>query len=194
MRRPIFAALAVALWLSGCNTVEVIPDGSYSRAVLANSPPLPDWALEGRMSLSGGKEAWSANLLWQHDPAHDELKLSGPLGQGATIIRLQGETVSIDRGGGNVQTSAQPEAFINQQLGMDVPIKALAYWIVGLPATEQAYVDMPSGFRQAGWLVEYKQMQTVGHRVLPRKMTVMNGQAKLKLIIEQWVIKGEDGH
>jgi outer membrane lipoprotein LolB len=145
------------------------------------------------LSLSGNNDSWSANLWWGHSLVQDELKLSGPLGQGATVIRLNGDNVSIDRGDGNVQTSTQPEAFISQQLGMSVPIKALRHWIAGLPEPEQAFVDMPSGFQQAGWLVEYKQMQPVEKQVLPRKMTVMNGKAKLKLIIEQWVLHGADG-
>ncbi|MDD5272460.1 MAG: lipoprotein insertase outer membrane protein LolB [Methylovulum sp.] len=188
-----FAALALALLVSACNNVDVVPDGSYSRAVLAKQPPVGHWALDGRLSLSGVKDSWSANLAWAHG-SDDVLKLSGPLGQGATVIRLNDDAVTIDRGGGKVQTSPQPEAFINQQLGLSVPIRALSYWVVGLPEPGQAFVDMPSGFRQADWLVEYKQMQPAGQRLLPRKMTVMNGQAKLKLIIEQWVIKGEDGH
>ncbi|MDD2724440.1 MAG: lipoprotein insertase outer membrane protein LolB [Methylovulum sp.] len=187
------AVLALVFLVSACSSLDVVPDGAYSRAAMEDLQPLAQWSLEGRLSLSGNKDSWSANLLWDHDPAQDQLKLSGPLGQGATLIRLNGGLVSIDRGGGKVQTSAQPEVFINQQLGMSIPIRALSYWIVGLPEPGLAFVDVASGFSQSGWMVEYKQMQSASNRSLPRKMTVMNEKVKLKLIIEQWVLNGTDG-
>ncbi|WP_019866387.1 lipoprotein insertase outer membrane protein LolB [Methylovulum miyakonense] len=191
--RIIFSALSLVLLLSACSSVDVAPDGTYSRSALQDLGPLAEWSLDGRLALSGNKDSWSASMAWEHEGAQDQLKLSGPLGQGATVVRLNGDVVSIDRGGGNVQTSNQPEAFVNQQLGMSVPIKALSHWIVGLPEPGPAFVDIPSGFRQSGWMVEYKQMQQVDKRVLPRKMTIMNDRVKLKLIIEQWVVKGSDG-
>jgi outer membrane lipoprotein LolB len=173
--------------MSGCAAIDVAPDGSYSRAALSALKPLERWAFDGRLSLTGQKESWSASIAWEHTPVEEHLKLSGPLGQGATVIRLAGERATIDRGAGNVQVSTQPEAFINQQVGLSVPIKALRYWTIGLPDPEQSFVEIGSGFRQSGWLVEYKQMQQMNNRTMPRKMTVMNGQVKLKLIIDQWV-------
>jgi len=190
----VFVVWVLVSLLSACSSLDVIPDGAYSRAALENLSPLAKWSLEGRLSLSGSKDSWAANLLWDHDPSQDRLKLSGPLGQGATLIRLNGDLVSIDHGDGKVQTSVQPEIFINQQLGMSIPIMALKYWIVGLPEPGKAFVDMVSGFSQSGWLIEYKQMQLASNRSLPRKMTVMNEKVKLKLIVEQWVINGTDGH
>lgn len=192
MRRLLPLTAALAVLLAACDSANVIPEGEYSRAALAKMEPLGSWSLEGRLALSGAKDSWSANLLWQHDKSSDQLKLSGPLGQGGAIIRLDGTTVSIDRGGGNVQTSTQPEAFINQQLGMSVPLSALRYWVVGLPEPDRAFVDITTGFRQAGWLVEYKQMQVVNKRLLPRKMTVTGTDVKLKLVIEQWDLHEAD--
>ena len=47
---------------------------------------------------------------------------------------------------------------------------------------------MPTGFTQAGWLIDYKQMQSVNNLAMPYKITVSNEQLKLKLIIDQWVL------
>ncbi len=187
--RPLGMAW-LAIGLVACSSVDVAPDGSYSRELVSGQVLMDKWSLDGRLALSGGKDSWSANLSWAHESTEDNLKLSGPLGQGATVVRLSGKQVTIDRGGGNVQVSDQPEDFVNQQLGMSVPITALRYWIAGLPEPGQPFVDTPSGFHQSDWLIEYKQMQPAAGRVLPRKMTVMNGQVKLKLIIERWVVNG----
>ena len=87
-----------------------------------------------------------------------------------------------------MQTSTQPEEFINQQLGMFVPVRSLRYWVVGLPEPSRSYKETAVGFNQSGWLSEYKQMQPVDDESMPRKMTVMNNQVKLKLIIDHWVL------
>ncbi len=147
------------------------------------------WSFEGRLALTGEREALSANISWEHGPDADKIKLSGPLGQGAVVILLAGNVVTIDRGGGDVQSSTQPESFINQQLGTFVPVRSLRYWVVGLPEPSLSFKDTNLGFNQAGWLNEYMQMQSVTvDRTMPRKMTVMNGRVKLKLIIDHWDI------
>jgi outer membrane lipoprotein LolB len=114
--------------------------------------------------------------------------LSGPLGQGATLIELTDTTVVIDRGDGKVHKSTEPEAFINQQLGAFVPIRSLRYWVIGLADPTQPATKIPNGFKQGDWLVEYKQQQSTENDALPRKITVMNTQVKLKLIIDQWTL------
>jgi outer membrane lipoprotein LolB len=149
---------------------------------------LERWSFDGRLALTGQNDSWSANISWEHSPEAEKIKLSGPLGQGTVVISLKGNVVTIDRGGDDVQTSAQPEEFINQQLGMFVPVRSLRYWVVGLPEPSGAYKDTESGFNQSGWLNEYKQMQPVDNGTMPLKMMVMNKQVKLKLIIDHWVI------
>lgn len=144
------------------------------------------WAFSGRLALLSKKDGWSASIDWLHDAGAEEISLSGPLGQGATRIRLTESLATIDRGNGDVRTSAQPDEFVNRQLGVFVPVHSLRYWVVGWPEPDRGADETDSGFRQSGWLVEYAQMQSVGDWGMPRKITVSNGQVKLKLIIDQW--------
>jgi outer membrane lipoprotein LolB len=176
------------LTLSACSTVPVEPEVSYSKTARERLYNLEQWSFDGRLSLTGKNDSWSANISWGHKPDDEKIKLSGPLGQGATVIQLTGDLVTIDRGDGRAQSSTQPEEFINQQLGMFVPVSSLRYWVVGLPEPTGAFIETSTGFKQAGWLVEYKQMQPVDHQSMPRKITVTNEQVKLKLIIDQWVL------
>jgi outer membrane lipoprotein LolB len=174
------------LLLTACSTVSVTPVETYSKTTRNKVYTLRQWSLEGRLALSTGKDSWSATMAWQHEPELERIKLSGPLGQGATLIRLSKEGVVIDRGGNNVQTSTNPEQFITQQLGMAVPIRSLRYWIVGMPEPNLAVFETEDGFKQGQWLVKYKEMQAVGSQLLPRKMTVINDQIRLKVMIDQW--------
>jgi outer membrane lipoprotein LolB len=179
---------SLVLMLSACSTVPVEPEVYYSKIAREHFYKLERWSFDGRLALTGKNDSWSASINWGHQPDDEKIKLSGPLGQGATVIQLTGDVVTIDRGNGQAQSSTQPEAFINQQLGMFVPVHSLRYWVIGLPEPTSAFVETATGFKQAGWIIEYKQMQPVDNQSMPRKITVSNEQVKLKLIIDQWVL------
>ena len=178
----------LVLILSGCSTAPVEPEVHYSKIAREHLYQLERWSFEGRLALTGKNDSWSASINWGHRPDDEKIKLSGPLGQGTAFIQLTGDLVTIDKGDGKAQSSEQPEEFINQQLGIFVPVHSLRYWVVGLPEPTSAFVETTSGFRQAGWFIEYKQMQSVDNQSMPRKITVTNERVKLKLVIDQWVL------
>lgn len=184
----LFVWACLAFLMSACSFAPVEPDAHYSRAARLHLYELEHWSFEGRLALTGQKDSWSANIAWEHGPGEEKIKLSGPLGQGAVVIQLTGNVVTIDRGGNDVQTSTRPEEFINQQLGLIVPVQSLRYWVVGLPEPAQSFQETAAGFNQARWLSEYKQMQSVDGESMPRKITVMNDQVKLKVIIDHWIL------
>ena len=176
----------VFLVMTACSTTQVEEGIKYSKSTREHLYDLGSWSFSGRLALTGKKDAWQASSVWAHDLGSDEIKLSGPLGQGATVIRLSSDEVIIDRGDGKVLSSRQPEDFINQQLGLAVPVRSLRYWVVGLPEPSTTFVLTTDGFVQSGWLIEYKQEQVVNSELLPRKISVTNEQVKLKLMIDQW--------
>lgn len=187
-KKTVLVCVSSVLLLSACATFQKEPDKPYSRASSLRFYKIAQWSFDGRLALTGQKDSWSANVGWQHSADKERIRLAGPLGQGATVIQLTGDKVTIDRGNGDVQSSTDPEMFINQQVGMFVPVQSLRYWVVGLPEPEQAFQETDAGFKQSGWLVEYKQMQSVENELMPRKILVSNEQVKLKLIIDQWVL------
>jgi len=179
------AALAAAL--PGCALfAPAPPEIAYTKTANQALYRLEPWSLEGRVALSGARDSWTADLAWAHRQDDEHIKLSGPLGQGAVLIHLAGNVVTVDQGGGKVESSGDPEGFINQQLGMFVPVTSLRYWVLGLPEPDLDFEDVGGGFRQAGWTVAFQSMQPVGTLHLPRKMSVANDRVKLKLIIDQW--------
>lgn len=190
---PVIQRLLVTaciLLLAACANVSTVPSGSYSQAARSHLYDMQKWRLEGRLAISAPNDSWSANIVWSHLPDVEIIKLSGPLGQGTVIIELYDSVVKIDRGGGNVRTSNRPEQFINQQLGLFVPIRSLRYWAVGLPESALTFQETGDGFVQDSWLVTYKEMQKIGVELMPRKMAVSNERLKLKLIIDQWGLNG----
>lgn len=179
-----------SLLLTACAGVSTVSNDLYSKTNRDHLYAVQSWHFEGRLGIASPNDSWSANVDWQHAWNAENLKLSGPLGQGAVAVKLADGVVKIDRGGGHVQSSNQPEEFINQQLGLFVPLHSLRYWVVGLPDSGQAYQETSDGFVQAGWLVEYKAMQKVGNEAMPHKMIVTKDRLKLKLVIDQWGFLG----
>jgi outer membrane lipoprotein LolB len=185
----IVSALFILL-VSACAILTPEPGELYSKSGRNHLYSLDEWHMNGRINITGQKDSWTANIEWHHLPDSDHIKLSGPLGQGATLIELAGGEVTIDRGGGKVLSSNQPEQFISQQIGISVPLRSLRFWAIGLPEEEQDFQPTADGFVQAGWLVAYKEMQKLGKETLPHKLTVTKPQVKLKLVVNQWVLDG----
>jgi outer membrane lipoprotein LolB len=184
--------LLLALWLFGCTPVPVQKEPPYSRELSEVLYDVNTWSMSGRVAIISNDDSWQADIDWAHKPGFDEINLSGPLGQGKTVIHLEENFVSIARGSDDVNFSDRPEQFINEQLGLLVPVKSLRYWVLGLPKPESAFVDVSGGFKQEGWQVLYQQMQSIENKSLPRKISVSNSQAKLKLIIDQWTLNGNE--
>jgi outer membrane lipoprotein LolB len=175
-------------WLSACTEVPVKSDEHYSVAERKHLYLLRQWSFDGRVSVADGRESWSATIVWAHVDGKDEIKLSGPLGQGAAVITLTNDLVTIDRGDEKLRQSKEVDEFIHEQLGMFVPVRALRYWVLGLTHPDSPFLEVGDGFSQSKWDVHYLQMQNQGKEWLPRKMGIEQGEAKLKLIIDKWTL------
>jgi len=102
--RLSWVAVVLAMLLQACSLFRPESHGqSYSRQASIPLYELKQWTFEGRMAVTAERESMSGNIAWRHTGDEDSIKLSGPLGQGATLIRLADGKVSIDRGDGKVQ-------------------------------------------------------------------------------------------
>jgi outer membrane lipoprotein LolB len=194
--RIVFGALVAAVVLAGCaGTRPVSPEARTSAASRALYD-LKAWSMEGRIGVQTGDDAWQANLFWDHDAAQDRLRISGPLSQGVVSIVVQKDLIYVNEGNGRTQLSRDPDAMLRERLGFAVPLASLRYWILGVPDPGPAYSPMPGGegaesvFRQLGWEVRLEQSQPVGPRSLPQKLRVRGSGVTLKIVADDWNIKG----
>ena len=76
--------------------------------------------------------------------------------------------------------------------GWDLPLKALPYWLKGLPVPQRdvAGVELDDNllrrFYQDGWQVTYHRYQQFGEWLLPVRMEVSRGDTSARLVIRQW--------
>jgi outer membrane lipoprotein LolB len=93
---------------------------------------------------------------------------------------------------------AAARADLERQLGFELPLASLRYWVLGVPDPavgvdeERLSPDAPrlEALGQAGWQVAYRAYagDAAG---LPRRIDAVRGLARLRLLVEQWA--GEDG-
>ncbi|MGX2041977.1 lipoprotein insertase outer membrane protein LolB [Methylocaldum sp. MU1018] len=189
----IFVVALIAS-LAGCAVLEKGPV-PLSRLEEKNYD-LKSWRLEGRIGVQTANDAWQANLFWEHDTNQDRLRVSGPFSQGMVSIVLQKDLIYINEGGGVTESSRDPDAMLKDRLGFVVPLSSLRYWITGLPDPNRDHTPLYEeagslrGFRQSGWTLRFERYMTVDDRVMPQKMAIQGPEVKLKLIADNWRIKG----
>ncbi len=153
---------------------------------------MDEWTLRGKLALRTNERSESASVLWTQVRNEADLHLSGPLGAGATQVSSDGSELVI-RNDGNTETYdiSTPDA-IAASTGWNLPVKALPFWVRGLPAPEPA----PSGLsieaglmqriEQAGWQVSYERYQSTRGRQLPARIAIENGETRALLVIRSW--------
>jgi len=208
---PLFsgcAALAPAHKDTHVTTIRTEPSADAMR------PRSADFLLVGRVSVTGGKDSFSAGARWRHSEWADEILLLSPLGQ--TLAQIQ-----LDPGGAYLTTSEQQsyyafdvESLTEQVLGWHLPLTGLQYWVQGVnsPATSSEMdVDMDGrivAIRQDGWNIDYLDYfprstssassinaeEPLQARVgQPRLLRLKRGGLQIKLVIDAWNPPGTDG-
>ena len=86
----------------------------------------------GRIALTNEKESLSLSINWKHRNKQDSIELSGPFGQGRTILKLSEEELIIDDGEKPLKFVGNVDDQIARYVGLNIPISALKYWVLGL--------------------------------------------------------------
>lgn len=185
LSRRLFIVLP--LLLSGCGMFSSAPEGTWlsPEQQQANSK-INHWQLSGKIGLRSETSANTGYLNWQQCAEKFDIRLTGPLGQGAAHLYGNNTQVSLQTQK-TTQTAQNPEQLLQQHLGWSIPVSQLIHWIRGVPAPNQVIDDQyDNGFSQMGWSIHYSKWQTIqGHRI-PKKATATHPQLKVTLILKNW--------
>lgn len=194
-RGRVAAITALVLLLTACATSPRLPVDSDAgwRRQQQQLGALTVWQLAGRMSVQLKSDGWSASLYWWQDHDKYRLRIVAPLGRGTVEIAGDRETVSLHTSDNRVFTDDDIDALMRENLGWEVPVDALVYWIRGLPAPGKSAEDLQldeSGrliaVAQSGWDIRYERYtRTEGYEV-PVRMILQREQLRLRLNINRW--------
>lgn len=187
--------MASLLLLAGCATVpsSYTPQQSNWSQREAQLQQFLDWQLEGRIAISTEDDSWSGSLQWQQLNQLYDIRFSGPFGQGAMSLTGDPERVVLSTSEGEIIGYQGPEQLMFDQLGWQVPISHLQYWVVGRPhpldSAEQIEFDefgRIKALQQSDWRVDYRRYRHYQNLELPDKIFIENHRLSVRLVINNW--------
>lgn len=182
------------LLLAGCAATPVMPPAADPQQVWREHQQqlaaVVAWALVGRIAIRTEDEGWQASIDWQQRSQDYAIHLTGPLGQGSLRLQGDGRIVSLSDGEA-ILMDEDAEALLYREMGWRVPVSALRYWALGLPAPGAAEQELnPQGLlgrlRQAGWSIEFRDYIRRGELLLPGRLFISNHQAQIRLVVDRW--------
>lgn len=193
--RPGLALLLLtALLLHACAArrgleLPDLPDWDTRRAVLEAQD---QWAFAGRIGASAGDEGFNGKLRWRQHEDDFSATVSGPLGVGTVRIEGSGDHVTLTDKQGETTELADAESDLRFRYGWTIPVKSLRYWALGIPdpsvPTVTRFGDngLLDEMQQGEWLVTITEYRDGGGQPMPRRLTAVNADAKVRLVIDKW--------
>ncbi len=196
MRR--LAAVALAALLSACATAPPRPPGAAQalwEARQTRLAALDDWGFAGRVAVTADNKGWNANLRWQQQDAHYDIRVLAPLGQTVAWLTGDAQGVELRTAGHGLTQAAEPEILLRSELGWSVPVSGLRYWVLGLPDrgrpatnTELDGEGRLSRLSQDGWDIRFLRYKRIDALDLPDKITLANSRLDVRLVVDSWQV------
>lgn len=198
MRRLLIAALIAAL--PGCALLRpAIPSQPASTTQsaawqerVALLSPIDRFVLQGR--VASGALGFKADLRWkQHPDGRFEMRVAGPFGARAAELAGDMQQVRVRTGDDATTVTTDPEAWLEQALGVRLPVRGLRWWALGLPDPDvhsEVLIDPASGralrIVQNGWELDYAEYREADARDLPRRIEARNGDTRVLVLADTW--------
>jgi outer membrane lipoprotein LolB len=215
MSRPFLAraawaaciAASMTLSLSACTTTMArrsppLASGALAEKISQREGWLSQydaWSFSGRAAIRKGKQGGSGRIEWtQHDSRRYSIALSAPVTRQSWRLDgdLHSEAGTLEGLEGGPRDGEFAEELLLEATGWEVPLQQLGRWVRGGPASEyplDAPVEYdaqgrPTRLQQQGWTVRYLAWRAgpVGQPDLPTQIEAESGDARVRLIIEDW--------
>jgi len=185
-RTPASLILATAL-LSACGSLappaEEDSDWTRQRGQLES---LDSWELRGRVNVRYDNESHTPTINWLQQNLEYRIDLWGTLNAGRTLIQGRPEYVTLENDGQTL-TADSPEELILQQLGYELPVSQLSYWIKGLPAPDSDAqlsfneLNQLTTIEQSDWTIVLSDIRQYGPISLPRRVDLSRPRNDIRL-------------
>jgi outer membrane lipoprotein LolB len=187
-----------ALLLAGCaglgpqESVEGPGNIEDWKAHKAHISEIDGWQISGKIGIQAPQDSGSGTLFWLQRQGYFDIRLSGPLGRGATRLTGRPDAVALEVAGQGRFEADSPEALVESQLGWQLPVSHLLYWVRGLPAPDsrsRIALD-PNGrlasLQQDGWDVQYLGYTEEDGYTLPNRIKLAGRDLKITLVVKDW--------
>ena len=196
MRNLLAPTLAVLL--AGCaglasqETVEGPGNAQDWKTHKAQISEIDGWQINGKIGIRAPQDSGSGTLFWLQRQDYFDIRLSGPLGRGATRLTGRPDAVALEVAGQGRFEAESPEALVESQLGWQLPVSNLLWWIRGLPAPDsRSRVELDGNGRlahlqQDGWDVQYLDYSDKNGFALPSRIKLAGRDLQITLVVKDW--------
>ena len=191
----VFSLLTLLAGCAGLTSREAVEgqgDPQQWRAHKARVAALDGWQINGKVGIRAPKDSGSGTLFWLQRQEYFDIRLSGPLGRGATRLTGRPDAVSLEVAGQGRFEADSPEALVEAQLGWQLPVSHLLWWVRGLPAPDsrsRITLDAESHLAQLeqdGWKVDYQRYTEQNGYALPERIKLYGQNLEVTLVIKDW--------
>lgn len=206
MRSVVFTTIVLALLLAGCAGVPLRPALPVAGVAAAEAAQIqreqalvqsPAWSLTGRVAVSNHGKGGSGRIEWGQNGPQYLITLSAPVTRQGWKLAGDANAARLEGLEGGPRSGPDPRLVLLAATGWDIPVVALADWVRGAraPALSPARIEygtdgLPRTIEQDGWLIEYRwspdAVATPGQPHLPNRIDASRGDARVKLIVDQW--------
>jgi outer membrane lipoprotein LolB len=184
LRLSATALIVALLLLTGCGTLSTGKPAPI--AAFSDNHRLQNWRLQGKIGIRDHQQAHSAYLNWQQCGDQYDIRISGPLGQGAAHLYGNDQQVTLAGSAPQPISARTPEQLLYQQLGWEIPLTQLFYWIRGIPDPDHSFRADKHGFKQSGWQLTFPSQTTIDLYTLPGKAVARHPDMAVTLILKNW--------
>jgi len=198
MERFLRGAFLLVL-LAGCAGKPPVPQGELERYWQQHRQKLGTmvaWELSARFSIQLEEEGWNAALQWRQEQDQYNIRVAAPFGRGTVEVSGDDDEVILRTPENRIYKNDDVDLLVQENLGWELPVSFLAFWIRGLPApgTGHGVTGLDDAGRlsylsQSGWTVRYGRYTSSYGFDVPQRMTVEGGGLKLRLSIHEWKIR-----
>ena len=195
--RPLLLLALLAL-VAGCagltsrEALEGAGDPDRWQAHKQQIATLDAWQISGKVGIRAPRDSGSGTLFWLQRQDYYDIRLSGPLGRGAARLTGRPGAILLEVANQGRYQAASPEALLQQQLGLNLPVSHLLWWIRGLPSPDsRSRVTLDGDSRlahlqQDGWQVDYLRYAEQNGYWLPERIKVAGHDLQVTLVIKDW--------
>ncbi|WP_417661420.1 lipoprotein insertase outer membrane protein LolB [Pseudomonas sp.] len=198
MRLRHFIACSMFALLTGCaglvshESVEGQGNQAAWQAHKEQLTALDAWQISGKIGIRAPKDSGSATLFWLQRQDYFDIRLSGPLGGGAARLTGRPGEVLLEVANKGRYKAESPEALLQEQLRMNLPVSHLLWWVRGLPAPDtKSNVTLDTDSRlshlsQDGWQVEYLSYVEQNGYWLPERIKLHGQDLQVTIVVKDW--------
>ena len=169
-----------------------MPDWDSRTQVLGD---IDGWEFKGRIGVSAGEEGFNGKLRYTQDDDQFRATVSGPLGFGTIRIEGDGRQVTVTDNDGELWQLPDPEIDLQIMYGWTIPVASLRYWALGIPNPDElAFTEFNEAgqlesLEQGNWHVRITKYRVSAGQPMPRTLTAVSGDNKVKLVIDNWTFR-----